>query len=308
MADGSNRTSFSVPAGGGERLKGWYWPVDGTKANLTVMTGMNEYALRYGPFALWMNEHGVNVWVLDAFGQGENAASIAEQEIWPENAFVRQVDAIHEMLLLAKENGLPTTIMGHSMGSFLTQSHLCRYPGSEASTILMGSNGGQASLMKTGYMLSRILVHRSNRDRPNALLTSISLGSYAKAIKDRKSVLDWLSYNEDNVNAYRDDPYCGHPNTGGFWKEFMKGMSLLWDPSQLANISPNERIFIVAGSDDPVGQCGKGIHWLYDMYREHGVKDVQMKLYDHMRHEILNEAESETVRNDLLSFIMCTGR
>ena len=85
---------FEVRIKSGETLKGWHWPSDHAQVNLTIMTGMNEYALRYAPFAEWMNGHGVNVWCLDAFGQGLNAPSEDMQERWPMNAFRKNVQAI----------------------------------------------------------------------------------------------------------------------------------------------------------------------------------------------------------------------
>ena len=71
---------FQVRIKNGDVLKGWSWPAENAAANLTIMTGMNEYALRYDRVAKWFNEHGVNVWCLDAYGQGRNAASEELQE------------------------------------------------------------------------------------------------------------------------------------------------------------------------------------------------------------------------------------
>ena len=148
---------FEVTIRSGETLKGWHWPAKDPVTNLTIITGMNEYAKRYEPFAEWMNEQHVNIWCLDAFGQGLNAPSEDMQERWPEGAFDKTVKAIFQMVKLASSNGLPTFLMGHSMGSFMVQAYLEKYPCSTNGIILCGSNGGQASLMKTGYTLQEAL-------------------------------------------------------------------------------------------------------------------------------------------------------
>ena len=294
---------FEVSISSGEVLKGWHFPADQAKRNLCIITGMDEYAMRYAPFAEWMNAHGVHVWVLDAFGQGRNAASIEELERWPKDAFQKQVEAIHEMIVLARKNGLPTAQMGHSMGSFLTQARLQRYPLDADATILMGSNGGQAALMKAGHVLAKAAVNRKNWDVPNETLTTIAFASYAKSVPNAKSPADWLSYNEENVRTYLEDPWCGAVNTGGFWVEFLKGLSTLWDKKNMARVSPDERILLVAGTEDPVGQMSKGVRWLYNAYRRLGVTDVVLKLYPLMRHEILKEDGKEKVCEDILAFI-----
>lgn len=295
---------FRVKTSDGEVFRGWYWEAEEAHANLNIITGMDEYAFRYDAFARWMNTNGVNVWVLDALGQGLNAASPEEQEIWPKDAFRKHVEAIHRMNVHSRKNGLPTVQMGHSMGSFMTQALIERYPCGTDKVILCGSNGGQAGLMRIASGLSKILVSDKNRDLPCDTLQNLGLGAYAKAIPDRRTDLDWLSYNEDNVRQYLADPWCGHPNTGGFWKEFLAGMAKIWTHRSLKNLSPDEKILLIAGEEDPVGQMGKGVRWLQDTYQKYGVTDVRMNLYEHMRHEILNETGKEKVWQDVLDFIL----
>ena len=294
---------FSVKIKSGEALSGYLWEIPDPKKNLCVMTGMNEYALRYAPFAEYLNKHGVIVRVLDAFGQGLNAASVEKQQIWPEGAFSKTVDAIAVMLEEAKKNGLPTFVMGHSMGSFMVQSLIERYPKCADGVIICGSNGGQHTLMVTAFNMARVLVNKKNHEKPAPLLQNLSLGGYAKAVRDRLTDLDWLSYDKENVRAYIEDPWCGHENTGGFWLEFLRGMTTIWDRKSLEKIDKNEKIFMIAGQDDPVGQNGKGPKWLYDTYKKLGIGKVNLKIYPKMRHEILREKDGETVMQDILRFM-----
>lgn len=294
---------FEVSLPDGKTLKGASYPIEDPKKRLLIQTGMCEHATRYERFALFLNEKGYDVFVLDAFGQGLNAASVEAQQIWPENAFALNVDALNIEINELRKAGLPVYLMGHSMGSFMVQSYLERYPGTADKIVICGSNGPAKAKMAFGHMAAKMLVTNRNRDKTGKMLQSIGLGGYSKAIKGRKTDFDWISYNEDNVKAYIDDPYCGHPNTNGFWYEFLKGMDTLYRKKNLRNIDVNEHILLVAGKEDPVGECGKGVRRLYDMYRELGVKDVQLKLYDKMRHEILNEKDHAIVDKDILDFL-----
>ncbi len=61
-------------------------------------------------------------------------------------------------------------------------------------------------------------------------------------------------------------------------------------------------IYLRAGSDDPVGERGKGVESLRDAYLGAGVTNVTLKLWDGGRHEILNETNRDQVINELLSF------
>ena len=69
------------------------------------------------------------------------------------------------------------------------------------------------------------------------------------------------------------------------------------------NVSNDEHILIVSGSEDPVGKNKKGVVNLFNMYQKLGVLDVDIILYDHARHEILNEDIKEKVVSDILAFI-----
>ena len=153
------------------------------------------------------------------------------------------------------------------------------------------------------YLLAKAQVSDKNRNLPSPMLQNLGLGAYAKAIKNRKTDLDWLSYDEENVRKYIEDPWCGHENTGGFWLEFLRGMTTIWNSSALNRISNDERILIIGGEDDPVGRNGEGLRWLKNTYEKHGVRQTKLILYPHMRHEILNEAGRETVFRDILDFI-----
>ena len=295
---------FSVQVASGETLKGRHWPAESPVANLTIITGMDEHATRYNDFALFLNGKGINVWCLDAFGQGLNSPDPDDQEKWPVDGFFKNVEGISLMILLAQSNGLPTTHMGHSMGSFMTQSLIQRYPGLVEKVVLCGSNGGQGALMSAANIIAKIVVRKSNWDKLNPFMDNLGLGGYAKSIKDRKTDFDWLSYNEENVQRYIADPYCGHGNTSGFWKGFAAGMKTIWQKKNLEKVDKKQRILIVAGEDDPVGQNGKGPKWLEETYKSLGIEDVTLILYPKMRHEILNEDEKEKPYNDIASFIL----
>lgn len=295
---------FTVNLSSGESLKGSYWLAKQPVVNLVMQTGMQEYSARYEEMASYLNSKGINVYILDAFGQGHNAESIERQQIWPKDAFRKNVDAMYLKLEEVKsKSGLPTVIMGHSMGSFMTQSYIERYPNTADKVVLFGTNG-PVSIYPLAKFLGDITTNRFNRDKPSHFLATLAMGTYKSSIKNRKTDLDWLSANEDNVKKYMDDPYCGHPATCGFFKEFFTGLNTLYKKKNLANISKDEHIMLMAGEGDPVGAMGKGPRKLAELYKKLGVKDVNLIIYPNMRHEIHNEKDHEKVYKDLAEFIL----
>lgn len=294
---------FTVILKNGKSIRGLEFLIPNGRNDILIQTGMNEHSTRYERFAMYLNDLGYNAYILDAFSQGLNAPTVNDLEKWAPGDFEDNVEALHVKTKELRDQGHYVVLMGHSMGSFMVQSYLERFPASVDKVIICGSNGPAKGMLKLGYFVASIITNKRNWDKPSSLLDSLSLGSYSKAIKDRKTNLDWLSYNEENVARYELDPYCGHENSRGFWHEFLKGMAGLYEKKNLKNISKDEKIMIISGDGDPVGAMGKGPKKLAEMYKGLGLKDVELHIYPHMRHEILNEKDNKPVLEDIKKWL-----
>ncbi len=296
--------AFSVKVGNWVQ-KGNCWKAEPATSNLVFMTGMQEHSERYDHLARYLNDFGISVYVLDAVGQGLNAPRPEDQQKWFKGAFDTNVSAAHQKVMeLKEETKLPTFIMGHSMGSFMTQRYLELFPDSAYKVVIWSSNGPRRMKMACAYMLASILTNKRNWDKPSKFISNASFGPYARTVKNRKTDVDWLSYDEENVKDYIADPYCGAENTHGFWKEFLRGMNEIYKKKNLKKVSKNEKILIVAGEEDPVGEMGKGPRRLKEMYEKLGVSNVTIFMFPHMRHEIHNETEKHLVYKVLSDFLI----
>jgi alpha-beta hydrolase superfamily lysophospholipase len=283
-------------------IKGHQWTVENLKAKLIIITGMEEHLSRYDAFASFLNENNISVYGLDHYGQGVNAKEQDELGIWPRNGFEVTVDTFNELVLLLKEKEEPLYLFGHSLGSFVLQRYLQKYSGNIDKAILCGTNGPD-SMVKIGAFLSKIIVTNKGYTTKSKLFDKMAFGGYAKSIKNAKTSFDWLSYNEKNVDKYIKDPYCGYMSTGGFYKEFLSGLAKLHRQDELSKIRKDISILLIAGSEDPVGKNGKGPLKMAHLYQDIGIKDVTLKRFDHMRHEILNENDKSKVYKVILDFI-----
>ena len=82
----------------------------------------------------------------------------------------------------------------------------------------------------------------------------------------------------------------------------IKLQSLSNSKTWFKHISDELPIFLVSGTDDPVGNYGKGVTAVYKQLNRCG-KNVKMKLYEGYRHEILNDVCHDEVVQDILDFI-----
>ena len=65
----------------------------------------------------------------------------------------------------------------------------------------------------------------------------------------------------------------------------------------------NLPVFFIAGDRDPVGDMGKGVEKAYRCFKKAGMRDVSIKLYHGLRHEILNELNKQDVYQDINRWI-----
>lgn len=293
---------FSVKVNDHE-VKGISFHVENPKSYLLVITGMDEHSRRYEYFATKLNEKNISVDVMDFIGQGENVESVEQQEIWFKGTWQTMLDALKAKLEELKQNGKPVFLMGHSMGSILTQNFLLKYPDTASKVIIMGGVGPHPFTYPLAHVVCNMFYSKKKDKEESKLMTKLILGSANKSIKNPKTEFDWLSHDEKNVQDYINDPYCGHYNTWGFYKEFTSGLSQLYKKKNLKKLSKNENIFIVSGEDDPIGNFSKDPIKLSKLYKKYGIEKVKVKIYPHMRHEMLNEATKDDVINDILDFL-----
>ena len=72
----------------------------------------------------------------------------------------------------------------------------------------------------------------------------------------------------------------------------------------LARIPSDLPLLITSGSDDPLAGGGQLILLLAQRYREAGLTDVTVKVYDDARHEIFNETNRDEVTADVIAWLV----
>lgn len=183
------------------------------KAVIQMVHGMQEHKERYYSFIEYLNKNGYSVVISDMRGHGEDApilGHIADKK--GEEILLDDQKKIYDYI---KENfkDLPVYLFGHSMGSIISRDVLQERSKDYQKVILSGyvcPNPASPVAVCLGN-----IVKSGGAKKFSKLLANLALGPYSKAVKDRKTDLDWLSANEENVQAYIADPLCGFPFTNG---------------------------------------------------------------------------------------------
>ena len=303
-----NRINFNFTNKDNTIINAYKWiPDNDIKGAVQISHGMNEHIIRYDYFAKELVKHGYMVYGHDHRGHGKSADSIeALGYISDSDGFMDMIEDMKLMTdIIKKENpDLDIILFGHSMGSFLSQRYIQLYGNYIKGTILSGTNGKQPiSILNLGIILSKLAMKAKGRKAKIKFFDDITFAGYNKRYKPHRTKFDWLSRDEDIASNYIEDPYCGNLFPVSFFHDFYLGLKSIHYEENFEIIPKNLPIYIIAGSDDPVGEYGKGILNLYSSYKNLGIEDISYKLYDSGRHEMLNEINKSEVIKDIILWI-----
>ena len=283
------------------------WLPEGqARAVLQISHGVSEYILRYESFAEYLTVRGFAVVGHDHLGHGQSVAEGSPRLYFgPKGSWSWVVDDIDQRRNLAKAKfpQVPYFLMGHSMGSFLARTYLIRYPGAVDAAVIMGTGQMSPAIIAGGKAVAAEEAHRVGEDQTSSLVDKLAFGAYNKRFAPNRTGFDWLSLNQDNVDRYMADPLCGGNATIGLFREMLGGLSFIAKPENLKRMNLNIPVLFISGEMDPVGDCGKGVKRAFESFRKAGVRDVSLKLYPELRHEILNETCRETVYEDIYQWL-----
>ncbi|MCA9765613.1 MAG: lysophospholipase [Carnobacterium sp.] len=276
------------------------------KGVVQISHGMAETAARYERFAKALNEKGFIVYAHDHRGHGKTATSIDELGYLGEQGsfklLVEDLAALSDRI--KKDNpSLPLYLFSHSMGSFAAQRYIMNYPDKINGLILSGSNGEQGLTLKLGEWVVKLVMAVKGRKAKSECVDSLIFGGFNKKFHPKKTGYEWLTRDVDELAKYVNDPYCGTLFPISFYDELIENLKYIEDKENIKKIPTNVPLIILSGAQDPVGDFGKGVKKLYKRYEVCGVKDLEMKLYEGARHEILNETNRDEVTKDIIKWL-----
>lgn len=285
-----------------------YTPENGAiKCVVQIVHGMAEHIERYEEFAQFLADRGCVVTGEDHLGHGKSVPQggtygyFCKQD--PATVVVRDV---HRLKKMTQElyPGVPYFIIGHSMGSFILRNYLCRYGSGIDGAVIMGTGMQPRALIKLSKALGAVIQLFAGEKHVSRFLNRAAFGAYNKHFPDVRTESDWLSKDENRVNAYRNDPLCGFVFTVNGFRTLFELIDRIQQKDNLHKIPKDLPILMISGADDPVGEYGKGVRRACDSLRNAGMENICFKLYETDRHELLNETDREEIMQEICRWIM----
>ncbi|NCF19624.1 MAG: alpha/beta fold hydrolase [Haliea sp.] len=308
MTNQAEKQTFIFTAPDDTQIYCHRWPVEKPSAIVQIVHGGAEHAGRYNGVAQALNEQGYTVYAEDHRGHGRTGEINTKLgDMGEANAFERVCDDVLSLGRRATtENpGVPLVIIGHSLGSLITQRILLQHSEEYAAAVLSGSPDIMG--IAAGAELVHAEVDRVGRDQVSEVLDAATVENFAAAIPDAESPYDWLSRDREQVKLYADDPWCGYALCTGVWQDLIAAMLVTTEVSAVAAaLRKDLPIYILSGSDDPVHADWTAIDRLAANYRDCGVQDITIKNYNGGRHEMFNEVNRDEVIAELLDWLVNT--
>ncbi len=275
------------------------------KAVIQVAHGMQEYINRYDKMAEYLTGYGFMIVGNDHLGHGRTVKSRDELGYFAEgNASDILVKDMYRLTRRIKKifPNKQIYLLGHSMGSFLTRKYIMTYGKAIDGVILCGTGRQPEVVIVAAYLLSDILSRIYGDKHRSKFINKLAFGSYNRKIGP-KDTGDWLTKNQKVVDAYYRDPYCNFVFTLNGFKTLFRTIMYIQNPANYEKTPKDLPMHIISGTDDPVGNYGKGVKKVYEWYKDIGMEYLTMKLYNNDRHELFNETDAEYVCRDVARWI-----
>ena len=281
-------------------------PDGSPKGVVQIAHGIAEHIDRYEDFMRFLAENAYVAVGNDHLGHGKSIARLDEQGIFAENngwSFV--VEDMKKLREQVREQfpNIPYIFFGHSMGSFLTRTFLILHPDLYDAAILSGTGHQSAALINGGYLAAELMTKLKGPRASGQALNDMAFGSYCKRIENPRTPFDWLSRDNETVDRYIADPLCGFVCKTSLYRDMMGGLKFLTSQKNIGKMNKKAPIYFMSGAEDPVGDYGAGVEKAYKSFCNAGLTDVMIRLYPGGRHEMLNEINRDTVKQDILNWL-----
>ena len=280
------------------------------KGIVQLVHGMNEYKERYIPFMEFLAGNGYICVIHDHRGHGHSVEKKEDLGYWYKGGYEALIEDIHDITLdvktyvrnLTGKNDLKYILLGHSMGSMAVRCYLQRYDEELSKLIVVGCPSKQAG-MGFGLALTKLVKAIKGERSVSGFIAALVMGGYEKKFAKENLPHSWVNSDPEEVKKYGADPYCNYVFTLQGFENLIKLTMETYKKSGYVMNNPSLPIRFYSGADDPCAGSEKAFFQAVDLIKKQGYTDVEGKLYEGMRHEILNEKNKDMVYKEMFEFI-----
>ena len=276
------------------------------KGIVQLVHGMCEYKERYTDFMEYLADNGYACIIHDHRGHGHSIKAREDLGYFYDGGWQGLVEDIHQVLEYMKEHmggNLPYYLLGHSMGSLAVRCFVKKY-NSDIDKLFVVGCPSQMAGMQAGLALIKTIEKVKGPKAHSKVLDELVVNShYEKKYADEGIVHAWVNSDRASVEAYNADPLCNYTFTVNGYENLVRMTMETYSGDNYRITNPKLMIRFLSGEGDPCGISKKDIWEAMQCMKNAGFSNVRGKIYEGMRHEILNEPEHMKVYRDILYYM-----
>ena len=263
-----------------------------------LVHGMNEYKERYFDFMDYLAEQGFITVIHDNRGHGKSIASPDDLGyMYPDGgegfvADIAQMNSIAHGVF----PDLPCFMIAHSMGSLGARCFLKENDNLIDGLILLGSPSYSRFSRPVRAICSTAAVDKQKRER----IETIEEASEKLFNRGFGSVPhSWICSRKEVVEEFNSNPLSNFIYTLNGFDALLYLLKETYSSKGWDVKSPQLPIRFISGKKDPVMLSEKKFFKAVENLRRKGYESISHRLFDNMRHEVLNEKNNIAVYRDI---------
>lgn len=274
---------------------------------LQIVHGVTEHIMRYEELASFLTDKGIAVVGIDLLGHGMSTNNGNKKMYFGGiGSWQYVINDINTCLEQVKEvyGNVPYTMLGFSLGSFLARTYMIDNPGKVDGGILVGTGMTSNMEISLANMVVKSETKKYGDKNATDKIRDLTFGTYNKKFKPNRTEYDWLCKSEAMLDNYINDPLRGGTMSVGLFREMLSGMKYTGDKNNIKRMNKTKPILFLSGTKDAVGNFGKGVNKAYLTFKDLGIEDVSIKMYEDLRHDILHEDSRLDIYKDIYNWLV----
>lgn len=267
---------------------------------LQIVHGMCEYKERYLPFMDYLASEGFITVIHDNRGHGRSICSQEDLGFLYKNGGKGYVADIARLTRLVKEvyPDAPYFMMGHSMGSLGARCFIKEHDSELNGLIVTGCPcfGKFSSFARSiNSALAQKLGSHYRSEKINAIAEATLNKPFIKENTDHA----WICSDKEVVEKFNSDPMCNFIFTLNGYESLLYLFNETYSKRGWRVENPSLPIRFLSGKEDTCMLSEKKFFKAIGLLEKVGYESISHRLFDGMRHEILNEKNNAIVYKDI---------
>lgn len=287
----------------GQKLYMESWKVEDPRACIQILTGLGEMAWYYEEFAEEANARGFSVYMHEYRKHGRSDAAYGEGNLFMNFA----ADAAQVFRLIREGNpGQKIFLTCHSLGTGISQ-FAAALEGVRWDGIAMT---GPSHRVIDAERFSRLLamaeaaVHLEGEDAPSRDIYPEIFDGQNDDFAEENSPFSFITSDKEKWAFIASLPFTSPEYSNRFFRDFVIMQGVLLDEFALEKTGKDPvPVLLLTGEKDVTSENGTYAKRKADRLRDAGFADVEAKVYEGLRHSILQETRRAEVAGDILDWI-----